>query len=129
MISLFHACCSTILSGAGCLVTKRPSCGYFYPSWKTSFQHSGVKTVNLELLLTRYQVQYYSSKKSGGGTSRKTKRDPKAPMKEEKESFFVVRKGDLIGVYKSLSDCQAQVGTSVITSYLILTCEFPLFPF
>lgn len=113
MISLFHACCSTILSGAGCLVTKRPSCGYFYPSWKTSFQHSGVKTVNLELLLTRYQVQYYSSKKSGGGTSRKTKRDPKAPMKEEKESFFVVRKGDLIGVYKSLSDCQAQVGTSI----------------
>ncbi|KAH6805245.1 RNase H family protein [Perilla frutescens var. frutescens] len=31
----------------------------------------------------------------------------------EKEEFFVVRKGDLVGVYKSLSDCQAQVGTSV----------------
>ncbi|KAK4423803.1 hypothetical protein Salat_1963200 [Sesamum alatum] len=113
MISLFHACCSTILSGAGSLVSKRPSCGYFYPSWKTSFQHSGVRAVNLELLLTRFRVQYYSSKKSGGGTSRKTKRDPKPPMKDDKEAFFVVRKGDLIGVYKSLSDCQAQVGTSI----------------
>ncbi|KAL0372408.1 UNVERIFIED_CONTAM: hypothetical protein Scaly_0922400 [Sesamum calycinum] len=99
--------------GAGCLVTKKPSCGYFVPSWKASFQHSGVRTVNLELLLTRFQVQHYSSKNSGGGTSRKTKRDHKAPMKEDKESFFVVRKGDLIGVYKSLSDCQAQVGTSI----------------
>ncbi|EPS70565.1 hypothetical protein M569_04195, partial [Genlisea aurea] len=34
-------------------------------------------------------------------------------MKEDKEAFFVVRKGDLIGVYKSLNDCQAQVGTSI----------------
>ncbi|KAG8366196.1 hypothetical protein BUALT_Bualt17G0051400 [Buddleja alternifolia] len=34
-------------------------------------------------------------------------------MKDDKEAFFVVRKGDVIGVYKSLSDCQAQVGTSI----------------
>ncbi|KAL6562600.1 hypothetical protein OROGR_003607 [Orobanche gracilis] len=33
-------------------------------------------------------------------------------MKDDREAFFVVRKGDLVGVYKSLSDCQAQVGTS-----------------
>ncbi|XP_071693353.1 uncharacterized protein [Rutidosis leptorrhynchoides] len=34
-------------------------------------------------------------------------------MSEEKNAFFVVRKGDLVGVYKTLSDCQAQVGSSV----------------
>ncbi|KAL6547235.1 hypothetical protein OROMI_022956 [Orobanche minor] len=34
-------------------------------------------------------------------------------MKDDREAFFVVRKGDLVGVYKSLSDCQAQVGTSI----------------
>ncbi|XP_023740298.1 uncharacterized protein LOC111888339 isoform X2 [Lactuca sativa] len=34
-------------------------------------------------------------------------------MGEEKNAFFVVRKGDLVGVYKNLSDCQVQVGSSV----------------
>lgn len=29
------------------------------------------------------------------------------------DAFYVVRKGDIIGVYKSLSDCQAQTGSSV----------------
>ncbi|KAI3452771.1 hypothetical protein Pfo_009434 [Paulownia fortunei] len=113
MISLFHACCSTILSRTGCLVQKSPSRGFFYPSRIASSQHSGVRTVNLGLLLTRFQVQCYSSKKSGGGSSRKQKIDPKPLMKDDKEAFFVVRKGDLVGVYKSLSDCQAQVGTSI----------------
>lgn len=34
-------------------------------------------------------------------------------MEEEKDAFFVVRKGDVVGVYKSFSDCEAQVGSSV----------------
>ncbi|OVA11275.1 Ribonuclease H domain [Macleaya cordata] len=34
-------------------------------------------------------------------------------MEEEKDAFYVVRKGDVVGIYKSLSDCQAQVGNSV----------------
>ncbi|EFH42100.1 hypothetical protein ARALYDRAFT_357356 [Arabidopsis lyrata subsp. lyrata] len=32
---------------------------------------------------------------------------------KEKDAFFVVRKGDIIGIYKDLIDCQAQVGSSV----------------
>lgn len=35
-------------------------------------------------------------------------------MEGEKDAFYVVRKGDVIGVYKNLSDCQAQAGFSVI---------------
>ncbi|XP_043724778.1 uncharacterized protein LOC122671555 isoform X2 [Telopea speciosissima] len=37
--------------------------------------------------------------------------NPGASM--EKDAFYVVRKGDIVGVYKSISDCQAQVGSSV----------------
>ncbi|KAI3985801.1 hypothetical protein MKX01_026587 [Papaver californicum] len=34
-------------------------------------------------------------------------------MEEEKDAFYVVRKGDIVGIYKNLSDCQDQVGNSV----------------
>ncbi|KAI7756974.1 hypothetical protein M8C21_001526 [Ambrosia artemisiifolia] len=34
-------------------------------------------------------------------------------LKTADEGFFVVRKGDLVGVYNNLLDCQAQVGSSV----------------
>lgn len=38
----------------------------------------------------------------------------RAMSKQEDEgSFYVVKKGDLIGVYRNLSDCQAQAGSSV----------------
>lgn len=129
MIGLFRACDSSIISGTRLFVTISPSCKYFFPSWETSFQHSSARTVNLELLLTRFQFQCYSSKKSGGGSSRKRKLDPKPLMKDDKEAFFVVRKGDLVGVYKSLSDCQAQVGTSVTTSSLNFDVNFLYIPF
>lgn len=33
-------------------------------------------------------------------------------MGDEKDAFYVVRKGDVIGVYKSFADCQAQAGFS-----------------
>ncbi|XP_062108029.1 uncharacterized protein LOC133818931 isoform X2 [Humulus lupulus] len=34
-------------------------------------------------------------------------------MEQEKDAFYVVRKGDVIGVYRNLNDCQAQVGSSI----------------
>lgn len=43
-------------------------------------------------------------------------------QEKEKDAFFVVRKGDVVGIYKTLTDSQAQVGSSVIlfrTSYLL----------
>ncbi|GFP80069.1 uncharacterized protein mb2253c [Phtheirospermum japonicum] len=115
MIGLFNACCSTIISRTGCFVTKSPSRGYFSPSRIATFPNSGVRTVNLGLLLTRFQSQCYSSKKPSSVRSRKRKVEPE-PIMKDKEEFFVVRKGDLVGVYKSLSDCQAQVGTSISDS-------------
>uniref|UniRef100_A0A1J3CRZ7 RNase H type-1 domain-containing protein n=1 Tax=Noccaea caerulescens TaxID=107243 RepID=A0A1J3CRZ7_NOCCA len=34
-------------------------------------------------------------------------------MGDEKDAFYIVRKGDIIGVYRSLSECQEQAGSSV----------------
>ncbi|AQK79607.1 RNase H family protein [Zea mays] len=57
---------------------------------------------------------------------RSTKKSaPKAPMgssipaakaliDSSREPFYVIRKGDVIGVYKNLSDCQAQASKSVL---------------
>ena len=59
------------------------------------------------------QSCYYSTKK---GSTRKRKPKVEPGMKDEKDAFFVVRKGDVVGVYKSLSDCQSQVGSSVLFS-------------
>ncbi|KAJ4978006.1 hypothetical protein NE237_008786 [Protea cynaroides] len=47
----------------------------------------------------------------GGRASCSPKMDPGSSM--EKDAFYVVRKGDMIGVYTNLSDCQAQAGSSV----------------
>ncbi|GFP96168.1 uncharacterized protein mb2253c [Phtheirospermum japonicum] len=121
MIGLFRACCSSklllllSLSRTSISVTKSPSCKYLStPSSKTSFQQPfGARALNLELLLTRFEFKCYSSKKCSVVSSRKRKVDPKIAMKDDKEAFFVVRKDDLVGVYKSLSDCQSQVGTSI----------------
>ncbi|KAH6815638.1 RNase H family protein [Perilla frutescens var. frutescens] len=113
MIGLFRTCGLSLLSGTKLFATTSLSCKYIVPSWGASFQHPSARTVKFELLLTSLQFQSYSSKKSGGGSSRKKKLDSKPLMKDDKEAFFVVRKGDLVGVYKSLSDCQAQVGTSI----------------
>ncbi|XP_021741274.1 uncharacterized protein LOC110707562 isoform X3 [Chenopodium quinoa] len=33
-------------------------------------------------------------------------------MGDEKDAFYVVRKGDIVGIYKNFSDCQAQAGFS-----------------
>lgn len=74
--------------------------------------------------LSRFEVIqccYYSTKK-GSTRKRKVKVEP-VVMEDEKEAFFVVRKGDVVGVYKSLSDCQTQVGSSVI-HFIRFCCYF-----
>jgi hypothetical protein len=81
-------------------------------SWKTkSFEHIG-----LELVLTRFRVHCYSSRRgtTKSASSRTRKLDSEPVMEQEKDAFFVVRKGDIVGVYKNFTDCQAQVGSSVI---------------
>ncbi|PWA87513.1 Ribonuclease H1 [Artemisia annua] len=99
MISLFNA---------GLFARTCLSSGFVTFSFRTR------AAVNAEngLLLTRFRPscsRCYS-------TTRKVKKSKKSDSKmmgEDKNAFFVVRKGDLVGVYKNLSDCQAQVGSSI----------------
>jgi len=57
---------------------------------------------------------------------RSTKRSAaKAPMDSAREPFYVVRKGGVIGIYKTLNDCQAQVGNSVRVHKHTTTLCFP----
>ncbi|GAA0149962.1 RNA processing factor [Lithospermum erythrorhizon] len=111
MTSLLHSTCYTaILSKAGHVVRRNSIFRISAQSpWRT-----GSSTVNLEFLLLKFGGRSYASrsKKSSRVCVSQLKRDPK-PVVEGTDSFFVVRKGDLVGVYKSLSECQLQVGTSV----------------
>lgn len=108
---------SAIFRRAGYFVATTTRNGCHVPLWKRNFDHAGVKTVDLEFLITRFRSQCYSSGKSTSNrkkASRTKKVDPEPEMENEKDAFFVVRKGDVVGVYKSFPDCQAQVGSSVI---------------
>ncbi|XP_019094965.1 PREDICTED: uncharacterized protein LOC104756780 isoform X2 [Camelina sativa] len=58
------------------------------------------------------KVHFFSSR-SKSGKSKMTSSTVVSVADKEKDAFFVVRKGDVIGIYKDLSDCQAQVGSSV----------------
>ena len=87
-------------------------------SWRRSINHPGIKTLDWgSFVSARFAVvRYYSSKKS---PSRKPKSTSKPVMEDDKDAFFVVRKGDIVGVYKTLSECQAQVSSSVIFFALV----------
>nr|GMD33378.1 uncharacterized protein LOC109166315 [Ipomoea batatas] len=118
MNSLFHACTvAAAFSKTTCLVGRSSICKFSAFPWKASVNHAGIRSSNLNLYLKSVCIRLYSSKESQGKKSRSRKSKP-APastpvMKEERDGFFVVRKGDLIGVYKNLSDCQTQVGSSI----------------
>ena len=82
-------------------------------SWNRSINHPGIKTLDLgSFVSSRFAVfRCYCAKRR---SSRKRKLTSKPKMEDDKDAFFVVRKGDIVGVYKTLSECQAQVSSSVI---------------
>ncbi|XP_066364344.1 uncharacterized protein [Miscanthus floridulus] len=66
-------------------------------------------------------IHHFSSSSARRSTKKSAAKAPmhssilaaKAPMDSSREPFYVIRKGDVIGIYKTLSDCQAQVSNSV----------------
>lgn len=115
MNSIFQACSSHILSRAGNGVARSSIRHLSFPSWKASLGCNGIRAVNVEFPLTAFRVQYYSSRRKEK-VSPSLKFVPTSVVEEEEEkgSFFVVRKGDIIGVYKNFSDIQPQIGSSLI---------------
>ncbi|XP_009775697.1 uncharacterized protein [Nicotiana sylvestris] len=110
---LFNACSAVILTRTGSRAVKSSIGAISALSWKTGVGHNAARKVDFDLLLKRICFRCYSSKKSSGDSSSSEKSDPTPKMKEDRDGFFVVRKGDLVGVYKNLSDCQTQVGSSI----------------
>ncbi|KAK6922139.1 Ribonuclease H domain, partial [Dillenia turbinata] len=84
-------------------------------------QQSGFPSLKLGFIINRSRVHCYSSPSNKNKSKTKSKSlskksgntEPVTMMKDEKDAFYVVRKGDVVGVFKSLNDCQAQVGSSV----------------
>lgn len=79
--------------------------------WEKGIQHTCTRAVRIDNFLIGFGIRCFSTRESE--TSRASKYDPKLPVLEESDAFYVVRKGDIIGIYKSLSDCQAQISSSV----------------
>ncbi|XP_031125463.1 uncharacterized protein LOC116027844 [Ipomoea triloba] len=120
MNSLFQACSAAIVSKTSCVVGSHSICRFSVLPWKVSFSQAGIRRVYLNSFLERVYVRSYSSKKSSRNCSWSQKSDhdmasTPALITEDDEinAFFVVRKGDLVGIYRRLSDCQSQVGSSI----------------
>ncbi|KAJ0446929.1 putative ribonuclease H [Helianthus annuus] len=118
MTSLFKTCSSAIFARTtGNLVARCLSSGVTRLSFRRRIDHHvAFVTAENGFLLTRFRACCYSTRKATcAGKSKTKKSDPKSEkmLGDEKNAFFVVRKGDLVGVYKNLNECQAQVGSSV----------------
>lgn len=82
------------------------------PAWGGAFRNAALRSAKSEPVLCRYGVRCYSSKR-GKRAGSKAAAAAAAVVDPEKDSFFVVRKGDVVGVYRSFLECQAQLGSSV----------------
>ncbi|WVZ23401.1 hypothetical protein V8G54_001945 [Vigna mungo] len=83
-------------------------------SFPTLLEFRGVRSFRSEFVFTARCFSTKKGRKSGSSSSRLHKAEPEAPiMKKEQDAFYVVRKGDVVGIYSSLADSQAQVGPSV----------------
>lgn len=91
--------------------------GCFNSYCTSTFNNLALKAPALDSLCSRFRLRCYSSRKLRKGTSPSPKLDSEPPMDSEMGDFFVVRKGDVVGVYKSFSDCQAQIGSSVFFNF------------
>ncbi|XP_056682691.1 uncharacterized protein [Spinacia oleracea] len=113
---------SILLKSARSIVGCSSSCCYSNLSWKRSINHPGIKSISLNSsspasVFSRIgAIQCYSTKRK---VPSKKKSKPEAVMEDdkEKEAFFVVRKGDIVGVYKTLSDCQDQISDPPVSVY------------
>ncbi|XP_010460181.1 PREDICTED: uncharacterized protein LOC104741100 [Camelina sativa] len=92
-------------------ILKRSSYVTSQIPWNQCFFHTPSKSC-LKPAFGLSKVHFFSSR-SKSGKSKMSSSTVVSVADKEKDAFFVVRKGDVIGIYKDLSDCQAQVGSSV----------------
>ncbi|XP_045789891.1 uncharacterized protein LOC123884747 isoform X3 [Trifolium pratense] len=81
---------------------------------RKSHYSSSIRSFRSEFVLSTV-TRCYSTRKGRKSSSYKLQKvEPETTMDHEKDdAVYVVRKGDVVGIYSSLSDSQAQVGSSV----------------
>ncbi|KAH0451433.1 hypothetical protein IEQ34_018732 [Dendrobium chrysotoxum] len=84
-------------------------------AWKRDIRHVCIGVIRSDCFILGFGIRCFSPQESQ--TSGIAKENLKPPMDDESDAFYVVRKGDIIGVYKSLSDCQAQVCDPSVSVY------------
>uniref|UniRef100_A0A1D1YW85 Uncharacterized protein Mb2253c n=1 Tax=Anthurium amnicola TaxID=1678845 RepID=A0A1D1YW85_9ARAE len=84
--------------------------GMSFAAWRRSICNVGIRVNTLNFMLIRFHIQCFSARCIS--TSRRRKVEPPQSKKDTGE-FYVVRKGDLVGVYKSFTECQKQLSASV----------------
>ncbi|KAJ6825123.1 uncharacterized protein M6B38_299185 [Iris pallida] len=102
---------AAIISRSSHVIMRSSFYGFSSIAWRRGICRASVRATALDSILTRFPVQYFSTVRARSSRSPKVK--PKSTMEDDSNAFYVVRKGDIIGIYKSLSDCQAQVSSSV----------------
>jgi len=94
-------------------------------SFPIKSHHSRLASFRSQFVLTTVVTRCYSTRKfrktgsgSGSGSSKLHKVDAAETTMDqeqnERDAFYVVRKGDVVGIYNTLTHSQAQVGSSVI---------------
>lgn len=115
--------CSCFSSPNNCGVMRSTLCGFIGTSWRGIL----CNTKPLGFVFKGYRVQCFSTRRSRA--RQLPKEGPPTIMEEESNAFYVVRKGDIIGIYNNLRDCQAQVSSSVIfVFFLLLRVQFIYHP-
>ncbi|KAK1260565.1 putative ribonuclease H protein [Acorus gramineus] len=98
---------SAFLRSDALTTTRRSS----IPAPRTTMWRVGVRMVRSETDLTGSCIRCFASGRKR--VAKPPKADIAPSIDDEKDAFYVVRKGDLIGLYRSLSDCQEQMSPSV----------------
>lgn len=113
MVSCLSYISSTAIFSRNSHVTMRSSFyGFSRTVWRRGISaHVGFSALRLDSALSGFCIQCFSTRRARG--SRLPKAKPQPPMEDDTNAFYIVRKGDIVGIYKSLSDCQAQVSSSV----------------
>ncbi|KAJ1694339.1 hypothetical protein LUZ63_011037 [Rhynchospora breviuscula] len=85
----------------------------------TNYADTRTRSLNLSSLgphvvsFSYFSSSYSSTSKRARSVKPRTVVDQQPLTALKGEAFYVVRKGDIVGVYKSLSECQAQVSASI----------------
>ncbi|KAL5701473.1 hypothetical protein ACHQM5_026803 [Ranunculus cassubicifolius] len=86
--------------------------------WRRKVFHANVKPITSRFHVQCISTTITTTTKTVPPRSKRSRKKIKPELSaleedKDKDAFYVVRKGDIIGVYKNLSDCQAQVGSMV----------------